>query len=356
MNTILEYIQGIEAIDEIKSKQMETYLDGLTKPVGSLGKLEEIMMRLAGIQRTMKLELDPKITLIMCSDNGVCKHGVSECPQEVTRQVTTNFTKGLTGINKLSQFVHSDIHIVDIGILETIEHPLVHNRKIAYSTKDMRTESAMTYDEAVQAIWVGIEEVEKLVKQGYKVFGTGEMGIGNTTTSAAVASVLTGETVEKMTGKGAGVKAGTLERKVRVIEEAIAFNKPNQADPIDVVAKVGGFDLAGLCGVFLGAAKNKKAVVIDGFIASAAALLAYKLEPKVKHYMFASHLSKEAGMQTILDYIGLEAPFNLEMRLGEGSGCPLFFQLMDMANYVLMHMGTFEEAAINKDKYMDIWK
>jgi nicotinate-nucleotide--dimethylbenzimidazole phosphoribosyltransferase len=356
MNRIQTYAKAIKPLHEQRMKQMESYLDGLTKPVGSLGKLEEMMIQLAGIFGENPITLAPKVTVIMCSDNGVYKQGISECPQEVTKQVTENFTKGLTGMNKLSEFAGAKMHIVDIGIAADVENESIHNRKIAYGTKNFYVEPAMTYEEAIQAIEIGIEETEELIAKGYQVFGTGEMGIGNTTTSAAVASVLLGEDVEKMTGKGAGARAETLARKKTIIEEAIRLHEPNKEDAIDVLAKIGGFDIAGLCGVFLAAAKHQKPVVIDGLISSAAALVAYHIEPKVKDYLFASHLSKEVGMTRILEHMKLEAPFNLEMRLGEGSGCPILFQLMDMAKHVLLGMGTFEEANIDKGKYMNIWK
>lgn len=288
MIDILDYIKNIEPTNSKVQKETEEYVDNLTKPVGALGQLEEIVIRLAGIQQTPKINIAKKVVVIMCADNGVCDEGVSECPQNVTWQVTYNFTRGITGINRMTDFSNAAIHVVDIGVKGSIDHPLVHNKKIREGTANMCKESAMTREEVIQAIAVGIEAVEVLTSEGYELFGTGEMGIGNTTTSAAVVSVLTGEDVQKIVGKGSGVKEDTFNRKVNAIFQAVNKHHPNPEDVIDVLAKVGGFDLAGLCGVFLGAARHKKAVVIDGFISAAAALCAYKLAPLSRQYMFPS--------------------------------------------------------------------
>lgn len=351
-----EYIAGIEPVSDVYRREMEDYLDHLTKPVGALGKLEQLMIQFAGVQQTMNVKTSPCATVIMCSDNGVCDQGVSSCPQEVTATVTYNFTRGITAMNKLSEYAGAAMHIVDIGVKGPVEHPKVINRKIAEGTKDMTFEAAMSYDEAVRGIGVGIEETEKLIEAGYEVFGTGEMGIGNTTTSAAVIATLLQLDVEVVTGKGAGALDTVYTQKVKSIQKAIAFNKPQVQDPIDVLAKVGGFDLAGLVGVYLASARHKKIVVIDGFIASAAALIAAKLCPNATKYMVASHLSQEAGMQKVLEVLGLQAHLNLDMRLGEGSGCPILFNIIDMARHTLLGMGTFEDAGVDEADYMNIWK
>ncbi|MBU3811385.1 MAG: nicotinate-nucleotide--dimethylbenzimidazole phosphoribosyltransferase [Candidatus Niameybacter stercoravium] len=350
------YIEQIKPLNREVMAQMEQYLDGLTKPVGALGKLEALMIQLAGAAGTTKIKTKPKVTVIMCSDNGVCDAGVSSCPQEVTATVTYNFTRGITGMNRLSEFAKADIHIVDVGVKADFNHPLIHNRKVCYGTKNMAIEPAMTEQEALQAIAVGIEETEKLIEKGYEIFGTGEMGIGNTTTSAAITAAFLGEEVVKVTGKGSGALDTVYHNKVEAIETALKMHKPNVDDPIDVLAKVGGLDIAGLAGVYIAAARHGKLVVIDGFIAAAAALVAYKLAPITKAYMIASHLSKEEGMTLILRHIGLEPHFNLDMRLGEGSGCPILFNLLDMAQYTLLGMGTFEDAGVDKSNYMHIWK
>lgn len=354
--SLREYIDCIKPLNGEVMAQMEHYLDGLTKPVGALGKMETLMIQLAGAKESMNVKTAPKVTVIMCSDNGVCDAGVSSCPQEVTATVTYNFTRGITAMNKLSEFAKADIHIVDIGVKADFNHPLIHNRKVSYGTKNMIVEPAMRYEEALEAIAVGIEETEKLIEAGYELFGTGEMGIGNTTTSAAITAALLGEETMTVTGKGSGALDTVYHNKVHAIEEAIGINKPDQSDPIDVLAKVGGLDIAGLVGVYLAAAKHRKIVAIDGFISAAAALVAYRLAPITKNYMVASHLSKEAGMRLILEHIGLEPHFNLDMRLGEGSGCPVLFNLIDLAKHTLLGMGTFEDAGVDKRNYMHIWK
>ena len=353
---LVAYIEDIMPLNSKMASQMETYLDGLTKPVGALGRLEQLMIQLAGSQETLEVKTNPKVTVIMCADNGVCDEGVSSCPQDVTATVTYNFTRGITAMNKLSEFAGAAMHIVDIGVKEDFNHPLIHQCKVSYGTKNMTKEPAMTYEEALVGIEVGIKETESLIKKGYEIFGTGEMGIGNTTTSAAVTAVLLEVEVPRVTGKGSGALDTVYHSKIQAIEEAVRVNKPNSKDPIDVLAKVGGLDLAGLVGVYIAAARNRKLIVIDGFISATAALIAYKLCPLTKEYMIASHLSKEAGMQLILESIGLEAHFNLEMRLGEGSGCPILFNLIDMAKHTLLGMGTFEDAGVDKSNYMHIWK
>lgn len=356
MYDILEYAKMIEPVNIEIQQQAERCIDNLTKPVGALGRLEEIVMRLSGIQQTQTLDIDKKVVVIMCADNGVYEEGVSECPQDVTKQVTCNFTRGMTGINRMSQFTKSDLHIVDIGVKGILHSPLIQHKKIRESTSNMCIEAAMTKEEAIRAINIGIEAVEELVAKGYEVFGTGEMGIANTTTSAAVLSVLTNRPVEDVVGRGAGAKEETFYKKIDAITRAIHLHQPDQEDVLDVLAKLGGFDLAGLCGVFLGAAKNKKAVVIDGFISATAALCAYKIAPLCLQYMFPSHLSKEKGMCVAMEALGMEPYFNVGMRLGEGTGCTLTFQLMDLAYYTLSTMATFEEASIQKEKYIGIWK
>ncbi|MGL5675544.1 MAG: nicotinate-nucleotide--dimethylbenzimidazole phosphoribosyltransferase [Cellulosilyticaceae bacterium] len=356
LESLKTYIEAIPLPNEVVAKEMECYIDGLTKPVGSLGKLEKMVIQLASLQGSLEVKTKPRATIIMCADNGVCDQGVSSCPQEVTATVTYNFTRGITAMNRLSAFADAHMHVVDIGVKEPVIHPEIRERRVMAGTRDMTVQPAMTKEEALQAIWVGIEEAEGLMAEGYQIFGTGEMGIGNTTTSAAVVAVLLGQDVAEVTGKGAGAGDQVYQSKVGAIEKAIRLHRPNALDPLDVLAKVGGLDLAGLVGVYLAAAKHQKLVVIDGFIAASAALVAYSLCEKTRCVMVASHLSKEVGMQKILQKLGLEAHFDLEMRLGEGSGCPILFQVLDMAAYTLLGMGTFEEAGVDKTDYENIWK
>ncbi|MGL4363477.1 MAG: nicotinate-nucleotide--dimethylbenzimidazole phosphoribosyltransferase [Cellulosilyticaceae bacterium] len=355
-NNLDDYIKNISDLNKSYKNQMEKYLDGLTKPVGSLGRLEQMVIQLAGIQETQFPKTTPRVTVIMCADNGVCNQGISSCPQEVTATVTQNFTKGITAMNKLSHFTNADLCIVDIGVKGIINNENIISCKIREGTADFSKEYAMEKNDVLNAIEVGIKQTEKLIKKGYKMIGTGEMGIGNTTTSAAVTTALLNLKPHQVVGRGAGADERVYQSKIKTITNALDKHKPIVDNPLDVLMKVGGLDLCGLVGVFLACAKNKCSVVIDGFISATAALVAYRLCNETKHYMIASHLSEEKGMQKIIEEIGLKPHFNLEMRLGEGSGCPLLFQLADVAVYTLMGMGTFEDAGVDSTNYMNIWK
>lgn len=354
MKLFVETLEKIIGAEESAVKAAWERLDNLTKPIGSLGEMENIAAKMAGITGNIYNEITKKNTVIMCSDNGVCEEGVSACPQSLTITVTNNFTRGITGVAVLSKFVGADITVIDVGVNGEFENPKIINKKIAYGTKNMAREAAMTREQAIKAIEIGIETIDNLVKEGYGMFGTGEMGIGNTSTSAAVLSAISGIPVDTVVGKGSGLTEEMFKNKREVIKKAIAINKPNRDDVIDVLSKVGGFDIAALCGCFLGAAKNRVPIVIDGFISSAAALCAYKLNKKVKDFIFPSHLSAEPGASYMMSEIGLDPILNLKMRLGEGSGCPLAFNVIDAAIYAMNNMGTFEEASIVSDFFVDI--
>ncbi|MFD3156274.1 nicotinate-nucleotide--dimethylbenzimidazole phosphoribosyltransferase [Haloimpatiens sp. FM7330] len=356
MGLLQQTLNNITDLDENAVKRAWNKIDNLTKPIGSLGRLEEIAVQIAGITGKVFPKINNKNIIIMCADNGVIEENVTNCPKEVTQIVTNNFTKDITGVYVLSKFAHSDITVVDIGVDYEFNNPKIINKKIAYGTKNMTKESAMTREQAIRAIEVGIETVDKLVEEGVDMLGTGEMGVGNTTTSAAVLSVLCDLDPEITVGKGSGITSEQLMCKRNAIKKAIKINNPNKEDVIDVLSKVGGLDIAGLCGCFLGAAKNRVSIVIDGFIASAAALCAYRLNPLCQNYMFASHLSAEPAAVHMLQEIGLESMLNLKMRLGEGSGCPLAFNVIEAAIYTMENMGTFQQANINGDEYIDIRK
>lgn len=352
---LLEYtLQNISpAYKEVIDKAWKR-IDNLTKPIGSLGELEEIAAKMAGITGKIHNKINKKSVVIMSADNGVFEEGVSNCPQEFTITVTNNFTRGITGVCVLSQFVNSDITVVDVGVKGDFDNPKIINKKVAYGTKNIAKGPAMTREEAIQAIEAGIEVVDNLVKEGYDLLGTGEMGVGNTTTSAAVLSVLSDFPVDVVVGKGSGLTEEQYENKKMVVQRAIDINKPDTKDPIDVLAKVGGFDIAGICGCFLGAAKNRIPIVIDGFISSAAAVCACRLNPRVKDFIFPSHLSAEPGAAYMMKELGLSPMLNLRMRLGEGSGCPLAFNIIEAALHAMDNMATFEEAALNSSVYVDI--
>ena len=354
MELLKNTLQCIEPLNKEAMRKAWERLDSLTKPIGSLGELENIVAKMAGITGKIHNKINKKNVVIMCSDNGVEEEGVSNCPKSVTATVTNNFTKEITGVYVLSKFAQSDITIVDVGVDADFNNSKIINRKIAYGTMNMMRGPAMTREQTIKAIEVGIETIDDLVGKGYDLFGTGEMGVANTATSAAILSVLSGLTVDLSVGKGSGITEEQFIKKKSVVTKAIEVNKPDKNDVIDVLAKVGGFDIAGLCGCFLAAAKNRVPIVIDGFISGAAALCAYKLNPLVKEYIFPSHLSAEPGAAFAMKEIGLKPMLNLNMRLGEGSGCPLAFNIIEAALFAMDNMGTFEEATLDSKKYIDI--
>lgn len=354
MEVLKKALSSIEPLDQDAIKKAWHRLDNLTKPIGSLGTLEHVAARISGITGKVKNTINKKSIIIMCADNGIVEEGVTTNPKEFTAIVTNNFTRGITGINVLSKFAGSDIEIVNIGVTGELNNPLVLDRKVMDGTKNMIKGPAMTREECIKAIEVGIEVVDDLVAKGYDLLGTGEMGIGNTTTSAAVLSVFSGMEPDIIAGRGSGLLDEQFNHKKRVIKECIKVNAPNIEDPIDVLSKVGGLDIAGLCGCFIGAAKNRVPIVIDGFISAAAALCAYKLNPLTKEYMIPSHLSAEPGAKFAMDVIGLEPMFDLKMRLGEGTGCPLAFNVIEAALYTVNNMGTFDDAKLDSTKYVDM--
>ena len=354
MNMLRASLHDIRPLKEEAMKKAWERIDNLTKPIGSLGALEEIAVKLAGITGSLDYKIKKKNIVIMCADNGVTKEGVSACSQNITAIVTNNFTRGITGVCTLAKFHSSDITIVDVGVNASLNNPGIINRKIAYGTKNMVEDAAMSTEQVIMAIETGIETIDNLVKEGYDLFGTGEMGIGNTTTSAAVISVLSGISSDIIVGKGAGLTEQQWENKKRVVRKAIEIHSPDKNNVIEVLSKVGGFDIAALCGCFVGAARNGVPIVIDGIISSAAALCAYKLNPLTREYMFPSHLSAEPGAQYVMSELGLQPMLNLKMRLGEGTGCPLAFNIIEAALYTMQNMGTFEEANIESDCFVDI--
>ena len=347
---------GIRPSYEESKKEAAERLDKLVKPIGSLGKLEDIAVKISGITGKQKNSFEKKVTIIMASDNGVAEEGVSAAPQAVTALMTINFLKGITGVCVLSKHAGADIRVVDIGVGSDLEYPGLINRKVRKGTSNMAKGPAMSKEEAISAIETGIEMVSQLVKEGYSLFGTGEMGIGNTSTASAVAMAFLGCSAEEAVGKGVGLTEEGYASKKSVIERAISINKPDPYDPIDVLSKVGGFDIAGMTGCFLGAAYCRVPIVIDGFISAAAALAAYRINPLVRDYIIPSHLSEEPGYSLVINEIGLEPLLDLNMRLGEGSGCPLAFNIIEAAEAIISDMATFEEATIRDDFLIDIRK
>lgn len=342
-----ELTDRIEPVSTEAVREAEKRWNSIAKPLHSLGKLETVVMKIAGILRTADVLLEKKALIVMCADNGVVDEGVTQTGQEVTAIVAENFLTGNSSAAIMCRKAGIDLYPVDIGMSRDTKVP---DQKIAYGTKNMAKEPAMTREEALRGILTGIRIVKEKKEMGYRILATGEMGIGNTTTSSAVAAVLLGEPVELMTGRGAGLSGDGLKRKKEVIAKAIALHRPDAADALDVLSKVGGFDLAGLAGVFLGGAIYHIPVVVDGFISAAAALIAANLSERTKEYMLASHVSKEPGMRMILNALGLDACLDCGMCLGEGTGAVAFMPVLDMAVEVYRRMSTFSDNQIEAYK------
>jgi len=315
-----------------------------------------LSVQLAGITGQVKNTLARKELLVFCADNGVVEEGVSSAPQSVTLAQIINLTRKKTGASVITAHSGCHVRVCDMGVNADISESAVINRKIAYGTQNIVRMAAMSREQAVRAILAGMELAEDAAEDGADVIGIGEMGIGNTTTSSAVLAVLTDSAVSDVTGRGGGITDESYRRKITVIETAIRRNQPDKNDVIDVLAKVGGFDLCAMCGAFLGAARMRIPAVIDGFISVAAALCAVRLCPTVRDFLIPSHASYEIGYRIAIDELGLKPLFDLGMRLGEGSGCPIAMMMLDAACAVMNDMATFAEAEINDDYLADIRK
>ena len=349
--TLEETMQKIRPVDAAAMAAAKQHWDGLGKPLGSLGRLEKALIQIAGIQRTGDVHIDRKALVIMCADNGVVEEGVTQCGQEVTATVAENFLDEKSCVAIMCRRAGTKICPVDIGM--AVDTPRVEKRKIAYGTKNMAKEPAMTREQAVAAIEVGIAKAEELHAQGYEILATGEMGIGNTTTSSAMTAVYLGLDVETVTGRGAGLSSHGLQRKIHAIKQAIAVNQPDPEDPLDVLAKVGGLDIAGMCGLFLGGAAQQMPVVMDGFISQVAALTAMRLVPECADYILASHVSEEPGANILLKALEKDAFLTCGMRLGQGSGAVALFPILDFASDIYHKMSTFVQADIVEYQPLD---
>ena len=343
------YLDSVLPLDEAAMTAARERQAQLAKPPGSLGRLEDLSIQLAGITGKVHNKIKKKHLLVFAADNGVVAEGVSSAPQSVTLMQTINLTRAKTGASTLCKHFGCGITVCDVGVNADIKEPKVLNRKIAYGTQNIVNGPAMSREQAMQAIMTGIELVQNTDAD---VIGIGEMGIGNTTTSSAVLSVLLDADVDAVTGRGGGITDASFLKKKQVIKDAIAINKPDKNDVIDVLAKVGGFDIAAMCGAFLGCAATRRPVVIDGFISAVAALCAYKLCPNSVQYFVPSHASYEIGYKLAMDAMHLQPLFLLGMRLGEGSGCPLAFEILDAACAIINDMATFDQAGID-DGYLD---
>jgi len=344
-----ELIQTIQPLDEDAMAQAQARQNRLTKPPGSLGRLESLSIQVAGISGQMPPQVSRKVVFVMAGDHGVTEEEVSAYPSEVTAQMVLNFLRGGAAINVLARHVGAKVVVVDIGVKGLLEaQPNLISAKIAPGTQNMTRGPAMSREQALLAIQRGVELAEAEIRAGAQMLATGDMGIGNTTPSAAIAAALTGKPPAVCVGRGTGVDESGLARKISVVERALAVNQPNPEDGLDVLAKVGGFEIGGLVGVILAGAVNRRPVVVDGFISTAAAMIAVRLAPRVRHYLIASHRSKEQGHTLMLDWLGLEPVFDLEMRLGEGTGAALAMMVVEAACKILAEMATFDEAGVSK--------
>ncbi|MBO2535325.1 MULTISPECIES: nicotinate-nucleotide--dimethylbenzimidazole phosphoribosyltransferase [Rummeliibacillus] len=348
MNLLQQTIEKVEDLDQEMLVKARERVDSLIKPPKSLGKLEDIAVQLSGITKELFPAVDQKVMIVMAADHGVYEEGVTSNPQEVTIEQTLNIAKGITGVGTIAKVSGAKIVAVDIGIKEDIPSDAgVIIRKIKKGTDNMAKGPAMTREEAIKALEVGIEIATKEIQQGANLLGTGEMGISNTTPSTAILSVLANCDPKEITGRGAGLGKGGLAHKIEVIRNAITINQPNSADGIDVLAKVGGLEIGGMAGVMLAAAANRVPVVVDGLISTASALIATTIEPKVKDYLITSHATDEPGGKKASELLGKEPMLKMNMCLGEGSGAALAFPIIEAACSMMKNMPTFEDVGMS---------
>ena len=348
MDLFEKVVKGIELPGRAEMEEAKERVDNLTKPVGSLGRLEEIAVRLCGITGSMAPDTGKKTAIVMAADNGVCSEGVAAYPQQVTALMAKGMVEGTAGVAVFARMLGADIRVIDIGMKEPAACRGIINRRIRPGTANMSEGPAMSRDEAVRAIETGIQAVFEAVDTGSRVIAVGEVGIGNTTSGSAVLAALEGLDPALTTGRGAGLAREGLAAKVKVVESAIRINKPDPADAVDVISKVGGLDIAGMTGAYLGASFRRIPVVIDGFISSVAALAAKRINPVTREYMFPSHLSAEKGGGLALERLGLKPYLDLDMRLGEGSGAVLALNIIEAAARSLKQMKTFDEIGIKR--------
>lgn len=349
MDKINQAITSIKLLDERSLTEASERQDNLTKPQGSLGQLESISIQVAGIKGDPRPRIIHKVIFTLVGDHGVTQTGVSAYPSEVTPQMVYNFLRGGAAINVLARQVGARVVVADLGVASVLErHPQLKDKKVSLGTQNMAEGPAMSRDEAIRSIEAGIELVEEELTKGIDILGTGDMGIGNTTSSSAITATLTGADVTTVTGRGTGLDEEGWGRKVKVIQKALALNRPDPKDAIDVLSKVGGFEIGGIVGVILAGARYRIPVVIDGFISGAAALIAASLSPQVKPCLIASHQSAEPGHKKILEHLGLIPLLNLNMRLGEGTGAALGIFLVEASLKILDEMATFAEAGVSE--------
>lgn len=348
MELLQKTLDAIAPTDREVMAAAQKEIDYCLKPPGSLGKLEDIARQIAGITGKIHNRITKKAIVVMMADNGVCSEGIAMYPQDITRIGADFVTSGRMGVNFLANYAGADIIAVDVGIQVDVDLPKVLNRKVRYGTANFLEQPAMSRDEAVQAIEAGIEVTNTAIDQGYDLFGAGEIGIGNTTASSAVLYGFTGAHIDRVVGRGAGLTDQAFERKKEVVKQAVRLHRPDPDDALDVLSKVGSLDIAGMAGVYLACAARRVPVVTDGLISNVAALTAMRLKPEAVDYMIPSHISFEPGAKLLKEITGLEPMLDMNMRLGEGTGCALVFSIIEAALRMIEEMGTF--AAIGKSR------
>ncbi|MBW2056141.1 MAG: nicotinate-nucleotide--dimethylbenzimidazole phosphoribosyltransferase [Deltaproteobacteria bacterium] len=346
-----EYLARVEPLKDEFLEEAQKRLDSLTKPRGSLGRLEEFVRHYVAVKQELRPAINRKTILILAGDHGVAEEEVSLYPKEVTSQMVRNFLHKGAAISVLARFIGARLYVVDMGVdhdFEPVEGLVI--RRVARGTANITKGPAMTARQALEAVLAGIEIVEEVKREGVDIIGVGDMGIGNTTPSSAIIAAVAGLPAREVTGRGTGVDDRGLEKKIEVVERALSVNRPDPRDPLDVLAKLGGFEIAGITGVAIGASANRIPVVADGLISTAGILIATEMNPRIKAYIFASHSSAEIGHRVMLDRIGIRPVLDLSMRLGEGTGAALGIQLVDAALRLYNEMATFEEAGVSGKK------
>ena len=349
MKDIQKILNSIHPLDKDVMKQAKLKLDNLTKPRESLGRLENIAQRYAAIKEDLNPPIGKMMVITFAGDHGVVEEDISAFPREVTVQMVLNMIAGGAGVNVLARHVGAEVVVVDIGVDHDFEpaEGLVIN-KIGYGTQNLSRAPAMTYTEAEQSIRVGVDLAHEYAKKGVDIIGTGEMGIGNTTPSSAILSVFTGLPAKEVAGRGTGIDDKTLRKKISIIDKAIELNKPDPENPIDVLAKVGGFEIGGLAGLVIGSARHRIPVVVDGFISTAGAMIAVAMNPTINEYLFFSHLSSETGHKRMLERLGRKPILDLDMKLGEGTGAAMAMSVIEASVKLMTEMATFESADVDE--------
>jgi nicotinate-nucleotide--dimethylbenzimidazole phosphoribosyltransferase len=349
MNIVQTTLARIKPVDPELLALAQTRLDNKTKPLGSLGRLEEFARRVAAISGSLQPEATKKVIFTFAGDHGVVEEGISLFPKEVTPQMVFNFLAGGAGVNVLARHSGTEVRVVDVGVdYDFAGTPGMIHAKVARGTRNFAKGPAMTGDEALAALQVGVELADQCKTEGIALVGTGEMGIGNTTPSSAIIAAISGLSVRELTHRGTGINDAALEHKIKVIEQGLALNSPDPSEPLDVLTKVGGLEIAAIAGLVLGCAANSIPVVIDGFISTAGALIASELHPHVRDYIFAAHQSVEIGHRFMLERIGTRPILDLDFRLGEGTGAALAMGLIEAGVKVLNEMATFEQAGVSQ--------